>query len=199
MDLRRLPSPDDLLILLTVARLGRFNAVAETLGTTHTTISRRILALDKQLGGRTLERSPHGWELTDLGQEAVAAAEAMVRLFRDHGSRADRKRARLKYVVHDWGVDRFRAVYSEYLGRPLAPPRRGEVTGLDLHLGAHPQGDGKWWYGLSVESGRIKDEGERRLRSRSHFEGHWGADFVLLDLREAVLSGMRDLVLLQRR
>ena len=77
MDLRRLPSPDDLLILLTVARLGRFNAVAETLGTTHTTISRRILALDKQLGGRTLERSPHGWELTDLGQDAVAAAESI--------------------------------------------------------------------------------------------------------------------------
>ena len=70
----QLPSPDDLLILLTVARLGRFNAVAETLGTTHTTISRRILALDKQLGGRTLERSPHGWELTELGASAVAAA-----------------------------------------------------------------------------------------------------------------------------
>jgi DNA-binding transcriptional LysR family regulator len=77
VDGRRLPSPDDLLILLTVARLGRFNAVAETLGTTHTTISRRILALDKQLGGRTLERSPHGWELTELGHQAVAAAEAI--------------------------------------------------------------------------------------------------------------------------
>ncbi|WP_457972063.1 LysR family transcriptional regulator [Arthrobacter sp. D1-17] len=75
--MQRLPSPDDLLILLTVARLGRFNAVAETLGTTHTTISRRILALDKQLGGRTLERSPHGWELTELGTSAVAAAEAI--------------------------------------------------------------------------------------------------------------------------
>lgn len=73
----QLPSPDDLLILLTVARLGRFNAVAETLGTTHTTISRRILALDRQLGGRTLERSPHGWELTELGASAVAAAEAI--------------------------------------------------------------------------------------------------------------------------
>jgi DNA-binding transcriptional LysR family regulator len=73
----RLPSPDDLLILLTVARLGRFNAVAETMGTTHTTISRRILALDKQLGGRTLERSPHGWELTELGASAVAAAETI--------------------------------------------------------------------------------------------------------------------------
>lgn len=77
MDARRLPSPDDLLILLTVARLGRFNAVAETLGTTHTTISRRILALDRQLGGRTLERSPHGWELTQLGAAAVEAAEAI--------------------------------------------------------------------------------------------------------------------------
>ena len=77
MDTRRLPSPDDLLILLTVARLGRFNAVAETLGTTHTTISRRILALDKQLGGRTLERSPQGWELTQLGASAVEAAEAI--------------------------------------------------------------------------------------------------------------------------
>ncbi|MDJ0459782.1 LysR family transcriptional regulator [Arthrobacter sp. NQ7] len=77
MDSRRLPSPDDLLILLTVARLGRFNAVAETLGTTHTTISRRILALDRQLGGRTLERSPHGWELTQLGAAAVEAAESI--------------------------------------------------------------------------------------------------------------------------
>ncbi|MHC6591159.1 LysR family transcriptional regulator [Arthrobacter sp. C152] len=77
VDSRRLPSPDDLLILLTVARLGRFNAVAETLGTTHTTISRRILALDRQLGGRTLERSPHGWELTQLGAAAVEAAEAI--------------------------------------------------------------------------------------------------------------------------
>lgn len=77
MNLKRLPSPNDLLILLTVARLGRFNAVAEALGTTHTTISRRILALDRELGGRTLERSPHGWELTRLGAQAVSAAEAI--------------------------------------------------------------------------------------------------------------------------
>ncbi|HEY5223938.1 MAG TPA: LysR family transcriptional regulator [Microbacteriaceae bacterium] len=77
VDSRRLPSPNDLLILLTVARLGRFNAVAEALGTTHTTISRRILALDRELGGRTLEGSPRGWELTELGRHAVAAAESI--------------------------------------------------------------------------------------------------------------------------
>jgi len=77
MTSHRLPSPNDLLVLLTVARLGRFNAVAEALGTTHTTISRRILSLDQELGGRTLERSPHGWELTELGRHAVNAAEAI--------------------------------------------------------------------------------------------------------------------------
>lgn len=77
MHFRSFPSPDDLLILLTVARLGRFSAVAEALETTHTTISRRIQALDKRLGGRTLERSPHGWELTELGRQAVAAAEGV--------------------------------------------------------------------------------------------------------------------------
>lgn len=71
------PSPDDLLILLTVARLGRFTAVAEALETTHTTVSRRIAALDRQLGGRTLARTPTGWELTDLGQHALRAAESI--------------------------------------------------------------------------------------------------------------------------
>ena len=35
---------------------------------------------------------------------SLATAEAVVKLFRDHGNRADRKRARIKYVVHDWGV-----------------------------------------------------------------------------------------------
>lgn len=77
LDFTRSPSPDDLLVLLSVARLGRFTAVADALDTTHTTVSRRILALDKQLGGRTLERTPQGWELTELGRAAVSAAEGI--------------------------------------------------------------------------------------------------------------------------
>jgi sulfite reductase (ferredoxin) len=95
----------------------------------------------------------------------VKMAESVVKLFRDHGNRADRKRARIKYVVHDWGVERFRNVLSEYVGAALALPRDPRVTGFDLHLGAHPQGDGRWWYGVSVENGRIKDDGSRQLRS----------------------------------
>ncbi|AUI50228.1 LysR family transcriptional regulator [Arthrobacter crystallopoietes] len=69
------PNPHDLLILLAVARTGRFTTAAESLGLNHTTVSRRITALEKSLGGRTLARTVGGWELTDLGRRAVRAAE----------------------------------------------------------------------------------------------------------------------------
>src|SRR5205807_1042562 len=55
-------------------------------------------------------------------QAVVGAAEAVVKLFRDHGNRANRKRARIKYLVHDWGVEKFRAVLAEYIGAPLLEP-----------------------------------------------------------------------------
>ncbi|MBQ7806258.1 LysR family transcriptional regulator, partial [Rhodococcus sp. (in: high G+C Gram-positive bacteria)] len=68
-------SPDDLLVLLAVGRTGRFNTAADDLGLNHTTISRRIASLEKNLGGRVLARSSGGWELTDLGRQALSAAE----------------------------------------------------------------------------------------------------------------------------
>jgi sulfite reductase (ferredoxin) len=88
----------------------------------------------------------------------------VVKLFRDHGNRTDRKHARIKYLIHDWGVARFREVLAGYLGKELEDPRPVGVSGLDLHLGWRPQGDGKWFYGISVENGRVKDEGALRLR-----------------------------------
>jgi sulfite reductase (ferredoxin) len=95
----------------------------------------------------------------------VGTAEAVVKLFRDHGNRADRKRARIKYLVHDWGVDKFRTVLADYVGGALQPPRPVQVRGFDPHLGWQSQGNGKWFYGLSIENGRVKDEGTLRLRT----------------------------------
>jgi sulfite reductase (ferredoxin) len=97
--------------------------------------------------------------------DIIESVEAVVKLFRDHGNRADRKRARIKYVVHDWGVEKFREVLAGYLGGMPAHPRPVAISGYHLHLGWHPQGDGKWFYGLSIENGRVKDEGSLRLRS----------------------------------
>lgn len=62
-------------MLLAVARSGRFTSAGELLGVNHTTVSRRLAALERRLGGRLLSRSPGGWELTDLGARAARAAE----------------------------------------------------------------------------------------------------------------------------
>jgi sulfite reductase (ferredoxin) len=98
--------------------------------------------------------------------EVVGAAEAVIKFFRDTGNRADRKRARIKYVVHDWGVERVRAsLAQDYLQQPLRLPREAPITNVDLHHGWHPQSEGKWFLGISVENGRIKDEGPLRLRT----------------------------------
>ncbi|MFP6670435.1 MAG: NADPH-dependent assimilatory sulfite reductase hemoprotein subunit, partial [Pirellulaceae bacterium] len=54
---------------------------------------------------------------------------------------------------------------ESYYGNPLADPRDATVTGHDDHLGWYEQGDGKWFYGLNVENGRIKDTGSIRLKT----------------------------------
>lgn len=98
--------------------------------------------------------------------EVVSAAEAVVMLYRDHGNRSDRKRARIKYVMRDWGVEKFRDVFAkDYFQRTIALPKENPITNLDLHHGWHKQGDGRWFLGLSVEGGRIKDEAGIRLYS----------------------------------
>lgn len=54
------PSADDLLVLLAVGRTGRYVTAAEQLGINHTTISRRIAALEQSIGGRLLARVAGG-------------------------------------------------------------------------------------------------------------------------------------------
>jgi sulfite reductase (ferredoxin) len=97
--------------------------------------------------------------------DVLKIGEAVLKVFRDFGNRSDRKRARLKYIIHDWGMPAFRAKVQEYLGHPLTDPKPIEVSGVDDHLGWHPQGDGTLFLGIPVENGRIKDDGDLRLAS----------------------------------
>jgi len=124
-------------------------------------------------------------------EQAVALSEAVVKLFRDHGNRADRKRARIKYVVHDWGVERFREVLARDYAGPLTPPKQLPVTGFDLHLGAHPMGLGRWFYGLRVENGRVKDEGPMRLRTALRtIAQRFGMPMRLTPMQDVLLMGL---------
>lgn len=98
-------------------------------------------------------------------EQVIDVATAVVKVQRDFGNRADRKNARLKYLIHNWGLENFREKVEEYYGQTLETARPLSVTGFDDHLGWHEQGDGKWFYGLNVENGRIKDEGAFMLKT----------------------------------
>jgi sulfite reductase (ferredoxin) len=98
-------------------------------------------------------------------ERLLATVHAVIALHRDHGDRTDRKRARLKYVVDALGLDRIREILAETLGGPLAPARPMPAFAVPELLGWHPQGDGRWWVGVPVPSGRIADVENLRLRT----------------------------------
>ena len=97
--------------------------------------------------------------------EILKAAEVIVAIQRDHGNRENRKRARLKYLIHDWGIDAFRAEFNTRFGRKIDDWVEVGPFEVDDHLGWRAQGDGRYYYGIPVENGRVKDAGSVRLRS----------------------------------
>jgi len=94
-------------------------------------------------------------------EQAVAVAAAMIRVFIDHGDRTDRRKARLKYLVDKWGVEKFVAETEKRLVFPLfhvsqeeCEPRR--AIDRAAHIGVHPQSQQDIHYiGVSVPVGRL--------------------------------------------
>ncbi|QDV58245.1 NADPH-dependent assimilatory sulfite reductase hemoprotein subunit [Rosistilla oblonga] len=98
-------------------------------------------------------------------EDVLKVAEAVVIVQRDNGNRADRKVARLKYLIAEWGIEKFRAAVEKHLGAPLDDCTEDDVHGFDDHIGWQDQGDGKWSYGLNVENGRLSDGPERQWKA----------------------------------
>ena len=97
--------------------------------------------------------------------QVVGVAEAIVKVQRDFGNREDRKVARLKYTIRNHGLEWFKAKVEEYFGQSLPAPHPVDVTDVDDHIGWHEQGDGKLFLGITIECGRIKDEGSLRIKT----------------------------------
>jgi sulfite reductase (ferredoxin) len=90
-------------------------------------------------------------------EEVADAWEGVAAIFRDYGYRRLRSRARLKFLVADWGVAKFREVLeNEYLGRELvscdSPP---SPKGHRDHIGVHDQRDGRKYVGVAPTAGRV--------------------------------------------
>ena len=81
-------------------------------------------------------------------------------IFRDYGYRRLRSRARLKFLVKDWGAAKFREVLEkEYLGfaLPDGPEPAAPLARRD-HVGIHPQKDGAYYVGFAPRVGRVDGE-----------------------------------------
>ncbi|MEH1872420.1 sulfite reductase, ferredoxin dependent [Nostoc sp.] len=91
--------------------------------------------------------------------------KAIVATQRDYGDRTDRRHARLKYLINDWGVDKFRTQVEEYFGKSVEAFKPLPEFKYHDFLGWNEQGDGKLFLGISIDNGRIKDEGSFQLKT----------------------------------
>lgn len=91
--------------------------------------------------------------------------KAIVATQRDYGDRTNRRHARMKYLLEDWGVEKFRAKVEEYFGKAIPSFKPLPEWKYYDYLGWHEQGDGKLFLGISIENGRVKDEGSFQLKT----------------------------------
>lgn len=114
--------------------------------------------------GGGLSSAPHMAQVLPVWfeqEQAWPVARAISELFRDEGYRNKRNRARFKFLVADWGVDRILHEVEERLGYRLARhsdfvfPNDQEAD----HMGIHPQSQpGLNWVGITFPGGRIRDQ-----------------------------------------
>lgn len=134
----------------------------------------------------------------------------VAQIFRDYGYRRLRNKARLKFLLADWGVERFRSVLeTEYLGAGLPDgPAAPTPATVGDHVGVHRQKDGRFYVGATPIVGRVSGptltkladlveaHGSTRLRTTPHQK------VVILDVPEdrveSLIAGLDELGLQAR-
>ncbi len=98
-------------------------------------------------------------------EHIVDAVRTIMAIFRDHGDRTDRRHARLKYLIEEWGIERFREEFIRRADFPLeAWVDVGPLRCPD-YLGKHEQGDDRYFYGVYIPNGRIIDHESCRIKT----------------------------------
>ncbi len=91
--------------------------------------------------------------------------KGVVAVQRDHGDRYNRRHSRFKYLLNDWGVDKFKEVLLDYYPTPLKAPKALPEWEYEDYLGWNEQGDGKYFLGISIENGRVIDKDGLHLKT----------------------------------
>jgi ferredoxin-nitrite reductase len=128
--------------------------------------------------------------------EATVVADAIVRSYIEHGNRTDRNKARLKYLLDAWGIEKFLAHVEEKLGRSLTkvpreaivPPPEPDRT---AHIGVHRQKQpGLNWIGVVLPVGRLSSAQMRGLAALARELGD--GDIRITVWQNLLISGVAD-------
>ncbi|MDP0501513.1 MAG: NirA family protein [Verrucomicrobiota bacterium JB022] len=140
--------------------------------------------------------------------EAIPVAAAMVRVFIEHGNRTNRNKARLKYLVDEWGVEKYLDEVAKKLAFPLrrlaldkCEPR--PATNQHGYVGVHGQNDGRHYVGVVTPVGRMSPA---QMKGIATLASRYGAGEIRLTVWqnlliphvasedvEPLLQGLRDL------
>jgi len=125
--------------------------------------------------------------------QLIPAAKAVLTAYRDSGDRTNRRHARLKYVVAERGAAWFRSEVEKRAGFALGEARAFHFERQGDLFGWHRQSDGKWFLGVYVESGRIRDNGSLRLKTALRAIAQAvGADYRLTPNQNLLIIGVDD-------
>jgi sulfite reductase beta subunit-like hemoprotein len=143
----------------------------------------------------------------DLGvlvdaDEVVELCAAIAAVFRDEGNRKNRKKARLKFLVEQWEIPRFRSEVERRLGRELrrapAPEADPVMARARVHLGVNRQREeGLYYVGIALIGGRTTGTGLRTLADLGEKYGSGrirttvSQDVLLLDIPEENLDALK--------
>ena len=122
--------------------------------------------------------------------KVVDVAKAVLTIHRDFGDRTDRKHARLKYVIAERGVEWARNEVNQRAGITLAPAKPYKFTTTADLLGWHKATDGKWFLGLFINMGRVKDAQKTALRQVAEKFPH--LEFRLSANQNVILANASD-------
>jgi ferredoxin-nitrite reductase len=128
--------------------------------------------------------------------DATMVADAIVRVFTEHGDRTNRLKARLKYVLDTMGFDKFLELVEERLGRKLSRVRAEAIAprpaqDRSAHIGVHAQKQpGLNWIGVVLPVGKLMPEQMRGLAKIAHDLGD--GDIRLTVWQNLLISGVSD-------
>jgi sulfite reductase (NADPH) hemoprotein beta-component len=126
-------------------------------------------------------------------KNVLKAVYEIMTIQRDYGNRSDRKLARLKYTIDRLGIDVFKAELEKRCGFALGETKSYTFTDRKDHYGWSKNQEGKWYYTIFVENGRVMDDENAPLKTALFEIAKTGkANFRFTGNQNVILSDIHD-------